>query len=103
MRSSSSGSAFDRLRSALDELAAEDLHSLVAPQTLDRTAVLIAARNRLDAELARTVRHGENTQASEHDGMKTMPSWLRGHGHLSPAAVVQLVRNGRVIEHLPEV
>ena len=40
------------LQSALDVLAADDLHTMVAPQLLDRTAEL--ARNRIDAELART-------------------------------------------------
>src|SRR3954471_12406454 len=57
----------------------------------------------LDAELARTVREGELTQAAEHDGMKSMGSWLRGHARLSPAAVGQLGRNGRGLEKLPTV
>jgi hypothetical protein len=42
------------LQSALDSLAAEDLHALVAPRLLDRTVELVRARNRIDAELART-------------------------------------------------
>jgi hypothetical protein len=91
------------LQSALDALAAEDLYVMVAPQLLDRTAELVAARNRIDAELARTVRMGDVTQAPEHDGQKTMRSWLCGHTRLSPAAASQIVRNGRVLEHLPAV
>jgi hypothetical protein len=91
------------LASALDALATEDLHGLVAPQLLDRTAELVRARNRLDAELARTVRHCDLVQAAEHDGLKTMRSWLRGHARLSPGAAGQLVRNGRVLEYLPAV
>jgi hypothetical protein len=91
------------LQSALDALAAEDLHVLVARQILDRTAQLIRARNRIDAELARTVRVGDLTQAAEHDGLKTMRSWLRGHPRLSPAVAGQIVRTGRVLEHLPAV
>src|SRR3954469_20547463 len=87
--------------SALDGLAAEDLHGLPAAGLLDRTAVLVAARNRIDAELARTVRRAELTQAAEHDGLKTMASWLRGHARLSPTAAGQLVRNGRALESLP--
>jgi hypothetical protein len=91
------------LQSALDSLAAEDLHAMVAPQLLDRTAELVRARNRIDAELARTVRVADLTQAPEHDGVKTMRSWLRGHARLSPAAAAQVVRNGRVLERLPVV
>src|SRR3954470_9425095 len=89
--------------SALDGLAAEDLFGLSAAGLLDRTAVLVAARNRIDAELARTVRRAELAQAPEHDGLKTMASWLRGHARLSPAAAGQLVRNGRALESLPAV
>jgi hypothetical protein len=64
------------LQSALDALAAEDLDAMVAPQLLDRTTFLVRARNRLDAELTRTVRKADVTQAAEHDGMKSMSSWL---------------------------
>ena len=91
------------LRSALDALVAEDLGGLVAPQLLDRTALLVAARNVLDAELARTVRRAECVQAAEHDGLTSMRSWLCGHTRLSPAAAGQLVRNGRALEQLPAV
>src|SRR3954447_12476249 len=89
--------------SALDGLAAEDLFGLSAPGLLDRTAELVRARNRIDAELARTARRAELAQAPEHDGLKTMASWLRGHARLSPAAAGQLVRGGRALEFLPAV
>jgi hypothetical protein len=91
------------LDAALDALAADDLRVMVAPRILDRTAQLIRARNRIDAELARTVRVGDLTQAPEHDGLATMRSWLRGRARLSPAASGQIVRTGRVLEHLPAV
>ncbi len=91
------------LASALEALAAGDLHALAAPQLLDRTAELVRARNRIDAELARTVRRADLAQAPEHDGLTTMRSWLRGHARLSPAAAGQLVRNGRALEQLPAV
>src|SRR4051812_33544659 len=74
-----------------------------AAELLDRTAELVRARNRIDAELARTVRRAELAQAPGHDGLKTMAAWLRGHGRLSPAAAGQLVRNGRALEQLPAV
>jgi hypothetical protein len=91
------------LQSALDALAADDLSPFSAPQLLDRTAELVRARNRIDAELARTVRAADLAQAPEHDGLKTMRSWLRGHARLSPSAAAQLVRSGRALEHLPAV
>jgi hypothetical protein len=91
------------LLSALDALAADDLDALVAPQLLDRTGLLVRAANRIQAELARTVRRADCVQAAEHDGLKTMASWLRGHLRLSPAAASQIVRNGRTLQHLPAV
>jgi len=91
------------LRSALDALTSEDLHAMVSSQVLDRIALLVETQNRIAAELARAVRHGELTQAPEHDGLKTMGPWLRGHCRLSPTAAAQVVRNGRALEHLPAV
>ena len=89
------------LRSALDALAVDDVRSLAPRQQLDRITELLEAKNRLDAQLARAVRAAELQQAPEDDGLKSMQSWLRGHGRLSPAAAGQLVRNGRALEHLP--
>jgi hypothetical protein len=100
------GGAVDPLEAALDALealAAEGLDGMVAPQLLDRTALLVRARNRLDAELTRTVRRCEVTQAAEHDGLKSMASWLRGHVRLSAGEVRRLIRNGRALERLPAV
>lgn len=89
------------LRSALDALAADDVRDLSPRQQLDRIRELLEAKNRLDAQLARSVRAAELQQAAEDDGMKNMRSWLRGHGRLSPGAAGQLVRNGRALAHLP--
>ncbi|WP_138758389.1 HNH endonuclease signature motif containing protein [Modestobacter altitudinis] len=89
------------LQSALDALAAEDLFALPAGAVLDRATLLMTVVNRATAELTRTVRHADATGAAEHDGKKTMPSWLRGHGHLSAGEAGRLVRSGRALEHLP--
>ncbi|MFD2094018.1 HNH endonuclease signature motif containing protein [Blastococcus deserti] len=89
------------LRSALEALAAEDVGNLGPRQQLERITELLEARNRLDAQLARSVRAAELQQAPEDDGVTSMRSWLRGHGRLSPGAAGQLVRNGRALEHLP--
>ncbi|WP_097193460.1 HNH endonuclease signature motif containing protein [Blastococcus aggregatus] len=89
------------LTGALRALASEDLKSSFGPAVMARTGALVTARNRLDAEVARTVREGELTQAAEHDGKATMASWLRGHHRLSKAEAGRLVRNGRTLERLP--
>jgi hypothetical protein len=91
------------LMSALDALAADDLHALFGPALLDRVSALLLARNRIEAELTRTVREAEVMQACEHDGLKTMASWLYGHGHLSRRAATRLVRDGRALGQLPAV
>ena len=91
------------LSSFLDALAADDLHAMPSPQVLERVAELVRVANRIAAELTRTVRHAESTQAAESDGLKTMQSWLRGHARLSPAAASRLVANGRALELLPAV
>ncbi|MGY5884962.1 DUF222 domain-containing protein [Modestobacter lacusdianchii] len=89
------------LMSALDALATDDLHGLSDGGVLDRTALLVAVQNRVAAELTRTVRHGETTQAAEHDGLKSMRSWLIGHARLSAAEASRVVRSGRALEHFP--
>jgi hypothetical protein len=75
----------NELTAALDGLAAEDLTAVFGPALLDRLRPLLGAQNRLAAEVARTVREAELSGAAEVDGLTTMPSWLRGHGHLSTA------------------
>src|SRR3954466_2998111 len=97
------GGVVGELQSVLDALAAEDLDGLVASQLLDRTAELVRARNRIDAELTRTVRRCEVTQAAEHDGLRSMASWLRGHVRLSAGEVRRLVGNGRALAQLPQL
>ncbi|WP_324273527.1 HNH endonuclease signature motif containing protein [Blastococcus brunescens] len=91
------------LQSALDALAAEDVQGRTPRQNLDEIAVLLEARNRIDAQLTRRVRAAELQQAPEEDGQKSMRSWLRGHGRITSAAAGQLVRNGRALGCLPAV
>ncbi|TYP89814.1 uncharacterized protein DUF222 [Blastococcus xanthinilyticus] len=102
MRSNGSP-AISRLSAALDELAAEDLSGKFGPQLLEELRVLLVAQNRLAARVSRTVRECEITGAAEHDGQKTMASWLRGHARFSPAAAARVVRSGRALAELPAV
>nr|WP_243851035.1 HNH endonuclease signature motif containing protein [Modestobacter marinus] len=87
--------------SALDALGADDLHALTDGQVLDRTAMLVQVVNRASAELTRTVRCADATQAAEHDGLKSMRSWLIGHARLAPAEASRILRSGRALEHFP--
>ncbi|MCZ2804450.1 DUF222 domain-containing protein [Modestobacter sp. VKM Ac-2983] len=89
------------LQSALDALAAEDLHGLTDGAVLDRTTLLVQLGNRVAAELTRTVRHAELMQAAEYDGLKSMRSWLIGHARLTQTEASRIVRSGRVLEHFP--
>jgi hypothetical protein len=91
------------LQSALDALAADDLTSMFGPQLLERLTPLLQAADALAAQITRTVRECEKTGAAEHDGLKTMQSWLRGHGRLAPPTASRLVAHGRALEHLPAV
>src|SRR3712207_6745383 len=91
------GGVVDELLAALDALAAEDLAPLLGPALLERLRPLLVAQNRLAAEVARTVRECEVSGAAEPDGLTAMPSWLRGHGHLSVAEAARVVRAGRAL------
>jgi hypothetical protein len=51
------------LTSALDSLAAEDLKPMFGPQLLERLGDLLVVQNRIAAEVTRTVRECELTQA----------------------------------------
>ena len=70
---------------------------------LNRVRRLVAERNRLDAELAAAVREAEVHQSAEHDGLKSMKSWLRTHARLSGAGIGGIVRQGRALALLPAV
>ncbi len=91
----------DELLAGLDALAAEDLTPLFGPALLERLRPLLVAQHRLAAEVARTVREAEVYGAAEVDGLATMASWLRGHGHLSTGEAARVVRTGRALPHLP--
>ena len=91
------------LASALDALAAEDLDALPPGEQLDRIRSLVAAQNRIAALLTHAVRKAELSSAVEHDGLKSIKSWLRTHVKLSDGAARRLVEGGRALEALPAV
>ncbi|WP_029429967.1 HNH endonuclease signature motif containing protein [Blastococcus sp. URHD0036] len=89
------------LQSALDALAAVDLDELSDGPLLDHVRELAVAQNRLGAALTRAVRRADVRAACEHDGAKTMQSWLRGHLRVSGGLAKDLVGHGRALESLP--
>ncbi|WNV77905.1 HNH endonuclease signature motif containing protein [Geodermatophilus sp. DSM 44513] len=91
----------DELLASVDALAAEDLTPLFGPALLERLRPLLVAQNRIAAEIARTVAECDGVGAAEHDGLTTMGSWLRGHGHLSDSEAARVVRAGRALGQLP--
>ena len=94
--------ALAALDAALDAVAADE--SPVGDSArLDRVRRLTAAANRITALQARAVRDAECHQSAEHDGLKSMKSWLRTHTRLSGAAITGLVKEGRAVELLPAV
>src|SRR5512133_1403981 len=89
--------------SALDALAADDLVELPAGSLLELVRELVAAQNRIAAQLARAVRRADVCEAAEADGIASMASWLRGHCRLSAAEASRVVRRGRALASLPAV
>ncbi|MFD2090018.1 HNH endonuclease [Blastococcus deserti] len=89
------------LRSALDALAMTDLEGLSDGELLAHVGDLLVASNRISAQLTRAVRRADARASAEHDGAKTMSSWLRGHGRVSGALAGRLVTQGRRLEQLP--
>ncbi|MEU2350283.1 DUF222 domain-containing protein [Modestobacter sp. NPDC013298] len=91
------------LLALLGDLSRQELHGLTDEESLDRTALLVAAGNMVAAELTRTVRHAETTQAPERDGLTSMRSWLVGHQRVSANDASKLMRAGRTLPSFPLV
>src|SRR4051794_38665081 len=95
--------AFTALEAAVDELLAEDIDALPDAERLDRVKAWARIQNKVAAALTREVRAAEHHQSSEHDGLKSMGSWLRTHTRLCGAAINGMTRQGRGLAHLPAV
>ena len=81
--------------------AGGDLNALTDAELLSELGELVAERNRLEARLTRAVRLADTRLACEHDGLKTMQSWLRTHTGMRPSAASALVHRGRALDLLP--
>ncbi len=89
------------LQSALDALATVDLDEFSDGVLLEHLREVLVAANRLAAHATRVTRRADVRTACEHDGAKTMQSWLRGHVRVAGSLAKDLVAHGRMLEHLP--
>ncbi|MCV2490125.1 HNH endonuclease [Geodermatophilus sp. YIM 151500] len=102
MCSTGAGDPLGSLEAAVDALLAADPAAVAGDgEALDRVRALVRLQNKVTAALTAAVRVADTRQASEHDGLTTLPAWLRGHARLSRATASRLVRHGRALQHLP--
>ena len=89
------------LRSAVDELAAEDLAG-VEPGALGEDVVELTKQlERLDAERLRRLRRFELSGAWAQDGSLSTQSWLRNHTRMGAGEAAERVRVARRLEDMP--
>jgi hypothetical protein len=79
----------------------DELDGLSDGELLEHVKDLVARQNRIAARLTSAVRAAENRQSAEHDGLKSMRSWLRTHTRVSDRAAKQVIETGRALESLP--
>lgn len=72
------------LFSVLDTLAADDVHSMPVPLLVSSTEMLLTARNRLDAEIARRLQASDIHEATVLECGRTTRSWLVEEQMLAP-------------------
>ena len=78
-----------------------DVHAMSDGELLAEVGALVAERDRAEARLARAVRVADTRLSCEHDGLKTMQSWLRTHTGMKHSTASALVQRGRVLDLLP--
>src|SRR4051812_14458589 len=101
MCSTAANDALVALEAAADQLLAGDIDALSDGDRLDRVRTWARIQNKVAAALTREVRAAEHHQSSEHDGLKSMRSWLRTHTRLPDPAARRLIDTGRALSALP--
>src|SRR3954469_21654043 len=101
MCSITGGGAFAALEAAVDQLLTGDIDGLSDGERLGRVRAWARIQNKVAAALTREVRAAEHHQSSEHDGLKSMRSWLRTHTRLPDPAARRLIDTGRALSALP--
>ena len=101
MCSSDVASPVSLMASALDALTVEQPTDLPAMAVRGQLVELLAAMNRLHAQVARRVAVFEANGTCIVDAARSAKAWLRAAGRLSPQAATRLVAAGRVLTDLP--
>src|SRR5215210_22964 len=101
MCSTTGDGTFAALETAIDHLLSDDIDVLPDGQRLDRLRAWTRIQNKVAAALSREVRAAENLQSAEHDGLKTMRSWLRTHTRIPDPAAKRMIEIGRALASLP--
>src|SRR5687767_1831320 len=101
MSSSGAGDPVERLRAGLDELGAMDVVSLPDATLRSGLAVLLAARNQLDAVLAAWVACFDTRNLADDDACRTSAVWLRAYARCSDHTASGLVKRARLLQDLP--
>lgn len=89
------------LRSALDELLAEDLRYASDEGLEADLTELERAAGALEAELARRVAEIDRRGSFRRDGYLSISSWLAHRFRMAFSAATQLIRLARAFEHMP--
>lgn len=89
------------LRSALDELGAEDLRYASDEGLETDFTELERAAGAVEAELARRAAEIDRRGSFRRDGYLSISSWLAHRFRMAFSAATQLVRLARALEHMP--
>lgn len=90
------------LRSAIDELVAEDLAATPTAVLADDLVELVRARDRLDAEWLRRLAAFDARRGAGDDDVLSTQCWVRRHCGLTPGAARERVGVARRLGELPE-
>jgi hypothetical protein len=89
------------LRSALDEMAVQDLRGLTDDELVDHLAEIERATRVLDAERARAIADIEDRRTYAVDGFVSTTAWLSQRFGIAGSAAAQQVRLARALPRMP--
>jgi hypothetical protein len=89
------------LASVLDSLAGDDVHAIPELALLDRTETLLTARNRLDAEIARSLQASDVRQVMTTHCGRTTKSWLVEEQLLGSDEAARRMKVARLLPYYP--
>jgi hypothetical protein len=93
----------NQLTAGLDVLAGTDLVAMDDRVLREELLDLLAAANRVHAELARRLDVFDRRGLPERDGFRTAKAWLQAFGRLSGSAASRMVSAARLLRRLPKL